>query len=96
MSRMLLNRDGIGAVVCSGRRVALRWRAIAAGTGSDDFDRLAGAQSAGTADKRLDSVTQVEGAAPAGVPAREPPGRRQQARAVEPQMAFRFGAVNLP
>ena len=74
MSRMLLNRDGIGAVVCNGRRVALRWRAITAGTRSDDFNRLSGAQPAGTADKGLHSVAEMEGATPAGWPPSSPQG----------------------
>ena len=52
--------------------------AIAAGARSDDFDRLAGAQSAGSADKGLDTVAEAEGAASAGVAALEPPGRGQQ------------------
>ena len=67
-----------------------RW-AITAGAGSDDFDRLSGAQSAGTADQGLDAVAEAEAAASASVAVREPPERRQQARAVEPQMTFRLG-----
>ena len=71
-------------------------RAITTRARCDDFDCLSGAQSAGSADERLHSVAQVKGAAAARVAALEPPGRRQQARAVEPHMAFRLGAVHPP
>src|SRR5262245_43679899 len=76
--------------------VTLGRRTITAGARGYDLDRFSGAQAAGSSDKWLHSVAKVENAAAAGLAALEPPGRCQQARAVEPQMTFCLGAVHSP
>jgi|SRR5271169_4052640 len=84
----------IGEVALNQCRIALGRRSIAASAGSDDLDRLSGTQAAGSVDERLDSVAELEGPSSAGVTAGETPRCGQQARAVEPQVAFRLGAVH--
>src|SRR5207237_6845295 len=64
--------------------------------GIEDFDCLSGTQTAASIDERLDAVAEPEIAASTGMAAIETPGGRQQARAVEPQVAFRLGAVHPP
>src|SRR5215471_21567158 len=78
----------IGEVALDRCGIALGGRPIAASTRGDDFDRLSGTQAAGAIDERLDPVAEPEGAASAGLTALKTPGRRQQPRAVEPQVAF--------
>src|SRR5208283_2237605 len=68
----------------------------AARTWGDDFDRVAGAQGAASLDERLDTLAEPEGATSAWMTTIQTPGRGQQARAVEPQTAFRLGAVHPP
>src|SRR5271166_5666563 len=84
----------IGEVAFDHRGIALGRRAIAARTRSDDFDRFSGAQAVSSVDEWLDTVAEPEGSASAGMTAGETPRRRQQPRAVEPQVAFRLGAVH--
>jgi hypothetical protein len=62
--RSLSNRCGI----------ALGRRLIAAGTRSDDFDRLTGAQSAGCVGEVLHSLARAQDTAPAGAATLEPRG----------------------
>ena len=85
-----------GAIGARVSDVALGRRAIAACARGDDFDRLSGAQIAGSANEGLDPLAEAEGGAAARVAAPEAPGRCQQARTVEPQMALRFGTVDPP
>jgi hypothetical protein len=79
----------IGDVALKRCGIALGRRAIPAGSRSDDFDSFPATQPATSVDESLD-------AGAAGVTAVQSPRGRQQARAVEPQLAFRLSAVHPP
>jgi hypothetical protein len=83
-----------GEVALDRCRIALGRRSIPPGSRSDDFDCFPGTQPTASVDKRFDAIAEPERTASAGMTAIQPPRGRQQARAVEPQLAFRLGAVH--
>ena len=77
----------IGEVPRDRGGIAGGWRAVAAGTWRDDFDRVAGMKNGAAGAGKRDPFAEFEGAAPARFSAFQSPGRREQPRTVDPQLA---------
>ena len=86
----------IGKILLDHVGVALSGTAIAAGTGSDDLDRIAGVQHRSPTTGEHHAIAEFEGAAPTCFAAGQPPGWGEQPRPVDPQLAIGLGAVDPP